>query len=244
MRCASIAGFHRTVDQGRRLVVAATMFAAIGASARGGRPPTDYDVIELGRDIDRDTSTGALAVSDLGIAVGWVGDAPAIFSSDGRAERLGDRAGRAIGFDRAGRVVGRFFGSDDGMPPSVFVRHGSVLLEAPPARRADALTDAGRTHPRAALPGAFFAESYGANGHGDVVGTSDTGVGSMQRAVLQRASRVIDLGALPNVGAAGWRRLLVAYAINDRGAVVGVGERDPGVVRGFMLIPRVVSRPR
>jgi hypothetical protein len=226
----------------RRLLVAVAAGLAFDVRARPVPPCAQpcrsdlpaYDVVELGREVEREVSTGALAVDDRGIAVGWVGDRPALFAADGRAERLGDRAGRAIGFDRLGRVIGRHFGSDDG-PASAFVRHGAALVET-----ADVPSEAAASTAwaRPALPGAFFAEGYGGNRHGDVVGTSDTGTGRPQRAALLRRGRVVDLGSLPQVRAAGWRHLLVAYAINDRGVIVGVGDRDTGAVRGFMLVPR------
>jgi probable HAF family extracellular repeat protein len=229
----------RTSLDSRRRALGATLLAATLApcmSFARVASAASWTVVELGADVDASVTTGALAVNHAGIAAGWVGNVPALFTPDGRAERLGARAGRAMGFDADGRVVGRFLGSDEALA-TTFVRHGAALVELPasspfaPQRPAPA--DA-----NVALPGAFFAQAYGGNRGGDVVGTSDTGPGTAQRAVMRLpGGNMIDLGALAPVRAAGWRQLLVAYAINDRGAVVGVGTRRDGALRGFMLLP-------
>jgi hypothetical protein len=234
-----------TFDPCRRWLVAAAMAAPLQAwAARAVHVPRPYVVVELGHDLDPELSTGALAVDNRGIAAGWVGEVPAVFTSDGRAQRIGDRAGRAIGFDRQGRLVGRHFGSDDA-PAAAFVRHGATLIDRAPV---DALPDSrasssGAGRGALALPHAFFSEVYARNRHGDAVGTSDTGAGTAARAVLRRGQgRPIDLGALPEVRQAGWHRLIVAYGINDAGTIVGVGERGAPGLRGFMLVPGAPAR--
>ena len=222
----------------RRALLAALLSGAVTPSSLARMAPPSWTVFELGAEIDAAVSTGALAINDAGVAAGWVGDAPALFTPDGRARRLGERPGRALGFDRDGHVVGRFFGADDG-PPVAFVGRGARLVETT-SLEAAAMPDEAHMRSRPQLPRAFFAQAYGRNRAGDVVGTSDTGVGSAARAVMQAVQGdAIDLEALPEVRAAGWRQLLVAYAINNRGAIVGVGTRRDGAMRGFLLMPRL-----
>ena len=223
----------RTVFEPQRRALLAALLGAAGAPSSLARTiPASWKVIELGADVDPAVSTGALAIDDAGLAAGWVGEVPALFTPDGRVQPLGDRPGRALGFDREGRVVGRFFGADDG-PPVAFVVRGAVLVETA-SIDAVAMPDA-----RPALPRAFFAQAYARNRAGDVVGTSDVGAGTAARAVMQAPQGdVINLDALHVVRAAGWRQLLVAYAINNRGLIVGVGMRDNGAMRGFLLTPR------
>jgi len=64
------------------------------------------------------------------------------------------------------------------------------------------------------------------NRYGDVVGSSDGPDG--QRAVLWRDGRIIDLGVLGGGVASS------AYAINDRGQVVGTSRTAGGELRGFL----------
>lgn len=64
------------------------------------------------------------------------------------------------------------------------------------------------------------------NGRRDIVGGSEGPNG--QRAVLWRGGRIIDLGVLDGGVSS------VAYAINDRGQVVGTSRTAAGELRGFL----------
>lgn len=75
------------------------------------------------------------------------------------------------------------------------------------------------------------------NNRSEVVGDSDRSFFDQARgAYLWRQGTTIDLGALPEVQAAGWDDLTMAMAINNRGQIVGTGRRD-GVEHGFLLTP-------
>ena len=56
------------------------------------------------------------------------------------------------------------------------------------------------------------------------------------RAFLWQHGSMLNHSTLPEVQAAGWDSLRSASAINERGQIVGIGERD-GIDHGFLLTP-------
>jgi len=81
------------------------------------------------------------------------------------------------------------------------------------------------------LPGGNRSEAWAINNPGDIVGLAHTGDGT--RAFIVRAGRDVmeDLNSLADAKAQGWR-LQGALDINDRGEIVGYGNRG-----GFLLTP-------
>lgn len=74
---------------------------------------------------------------------------------------------------------------------------------------------------------------YDINNKGQVVGVSRG-----KARLYDVATRVVtDLGALPEVRAAGWRALSLARAINDNGQITGTGVNAAGEVHAFLLSP-------
>jgi uncharacterized membrane protein len=87
---------------------------------------------------------------------------------------------------------------------------------------------------------ALTTNATSVNDHGTVVGAYGEVIDGtlIFTAFLWKAGTVMNLSSLPEVVAAGWRKLSYANAINNRGVVVGEGERSDGKVHGFVLIPR------
>ena len=77
------------------------------------------------------------------------------------------------------------------------------------------------------------------NNRGEIVGDS-TGVSATgrarTRAVLWIDGQPLDLLTLVPA-ASGWRRLVFATGINDRGEIVGTGVNQQGIPRAFLLRP-------
>lgn len=76
-------------------------------------------------------------------------------------------------------------------------------------------------------------DPYDINNHGQVVGVQGG------RAVLYElgSAQLTVLEDLPEIRRAGWRRIALARAINDRGQIVGYGINESGEVRGFVMAP-------
>lgn len=75
------------------------------------------------------------------------------------------------------------------------------------------------------------------NNAGQVVGFSEISFFENGRhAFLWQHGSMLDLSTLPEAQAGGWDSLQSAYAINERGQIVGLGIRD-GVTHGFLLTP-------
>jgi uncharacterized membrane protein len=228
---------------------AALLWVGAGAVPRGTALPditptpargVTYDVVELGVQVPEGVSTGAFAVNEHRQAVGWVGGMPAVFSPRGHARVFDDKPGVALRIDAAGAVEGRRL-SDTAGQGRRFAWKDGRWIDA--AIEANVSTDNPTTSHRAlALDGAATARLHGRNERGHAVGESDAGLGTASRAVLRRDGRVVDLSALPEARASGWRHLWVAYAINEDGVIVGLGERANGDTRGFMLVPRALSQ--
>ena len=91
----------------------------------------------------------------------------------------------------------------------------------------------------APLPGDCDAEANMINNRGEIVGDS-TGVSATgrarTRAVLWIDGQPLDLLTLVPA-ASGWRRLVFATGINDRGEIVGTGVNQQGIPRAFLLRP-------
>jgi hypothetical protein len=226
--------------------LAALLWVGAGAVPQGtALPPTApapahgavYDIVELGAQVPDGVSTGAFAVNEHRQAVGWVGGLPAVFSPRGQARVFDDKPGVALRIDAAGAVEGRRL-SDAAGQDRRFAWKDGRWIDA--AIEANASNDnlATTNHRALALDGAATAWLHGRNERGHAVGESDAGSGTASRAVLRRDGRVIDLSALPEARARGWKHLWVAYAINKDGVIVGLGERANGDTRGFMLVPR------
>jgi uncharacterized membrane protein len=80
---------------------------------------------------------------------------------------------------------------------------------------------------------------YDINNKGQVVGVSQ----GKARLYDVATKTVTDLGALPEVRAAGWRALSMARAINDNGQIAGTGVNAAGEVHAYLLSPTGI-RPR
>lgn len=74
---------------------------------------------------------------------------------------------------------------------------------------------------------------YDINNKGQVVGVSQ----GKARLYDVATKAVTDLGALPEVRAAGWRALSLARAINDNGQIAGTGVNAAGEVHAYLLSP-------
>ena len=84
------------------------------------------------------------------------------------------------------------------------------------------------------------AEADGINNREQIVGSSIglSATGRQRfRAVIWIDGQPVDLITLVS-DASGWRRLVVASAINDRGEIVGTGVNALGIPRAFLLRPR------
>lgn len=86
----------------------------------------------------------------------------------------------------------------------------------------------------AASLGNVHSSAYDINDHGQVVGTYAIG-NNMVTAFLYDKGNVINLGALQEVIAAGWTNLQ-AFAINNLGDIVGIGEKGI-TTHAFVLSP-------
>jgi probable HAF family extracellular repeat protein len=100
------------------------------------------------------------------------------------------------------------------------------------------LYSAGKVQDLGALPGYPFSYANGLNGSGHVVGfvamEEERFAGEKKRAFLYRNGRMLDLNETLQPGSA-WV-LLEATAINDNGAIAGVGKMN-GETRAFLLTP-------
>jgi probable HAF family extracellular repeat protein len=85
------------------------------------------------------------------------------------------------------------------------------------------------------LPNAQFSDALGINNMGQVVGYAGPITGAAS-AVLWDGSNAINLNSLLDSSGAGWD-LQVAYGINSRGQIVGIGTDPKGEVTGFVLTP-------
>ncbi|MBP7937603.1 MAG: PEP-CTERM sorting domain-containing protein [Phycisphaerae bacterium] len=96
------------------------------------------------------------------------------------------------------------------------------------------------THDLGDLPGGDDVSWANAiNDAGQVVGAGTTAVG--QRAFLwDSVNGMRDLNALLDAGGEGWT-LTEAWAVNDRGWIVGVGENPGGAGHAFLLVPEPAS---
>jgi probable HAF family extracellular repeat protein len=130
---------------------------------------------------------------------------------------LGGANGEALGINKSGVVVGD---SDtaDGIP------HAFVFDRS-------ALKDLGT------LPGfekASFAR--GINSSGEIVGESDGA--DQKRAFLYTKGQLVELDELAvNLSEAGFNSLDVAYAINDKGWIVGYGTTSDNLTSAFVAVP-------
>ncbi|MBT9567951.1 MAG: HAF repeat-containing protein [Thiobacillus sp.] len=82
-------------------------------------------------------------------------------------------------------------------------------------------------------------EPYDINNRGQIVGVSR---GKAQLYTVSSGA-VTDLGALPEVRAAGWKSLSIARAINDNGQITGTGVNGAGEVHAYLLSPGNPLRP-
>jgi probable HAF family extracellular repeat protein len=100
------------------------------------------------------------------------------------------------------------------------------------------LYSAGKLEDLGALPGYPFSYANGLNGSGHVVGfvaaDEERFAGEKKRAFLYRNGRMLDLNETLQPGSA-WV-LLEATAINDNGAIAGIGKVN-GEIRSFLLTP-------
>jgi probable HAF family extracellular repeat protein len=92
------------------------------------------------------------------------------------------------------------------------------------------------------LPGGWASHAFAVNDRGLVVGYSDVGDGTGDRAVAWRAGRVLDLnGCLPHWARTAGYVLRGAYDVNNRGQVVGVASVPTPTgehAHAFLLTPR------
>jgi uncharacterized membrane protein len=80
------------------------------------------------------------------------------------------------------------------------------------------------------------------NRSGDVVGTIANASTGDRYAALWRNGRLYNLNDVLRPGS-GWR-LSIAFAINDRGEIAGVGEHAGHGARAFLLVPHSRGQDR
>ncbi|MGE0479885.1 MAG: hypothetical protein AB7Q17_05370 [Phycisphaerae bacterium] len=165
----------------------------------------------------------AADINDLGQIVGWsftTNDASlraTLYQSGLRYDlgTLGGATSQAHAISNAGHVVG--------VADTAAGEPHAFLMTVDPAGSVISRTDLG------VLAG-DYSYAYGVNNAGAVVGTSDG------RAVAWQAGAIADLNARLPIGS-GWL-LETAWAINDRGQIVGAGLHN-GQPRAFLLNPRL-----
>lgn len=166
----------------------------------------------------------AHSINDSGQIAGWAatdgyGTVHAFLYSGGVMTDLGTLPGgaesSAYGINESGQIVG-------GAYAACGDSHAFIYSDG-------LMTDLGT------LPGGAHSRAWGISVIGEVVGYSYLAADSISHAALWRSGAIIDLNSVADV-APGWT-LGNAFAINDRGQIVGSG-RDPlGEARAFLLTP-------
>jgi probable HAF family extracellular repeat protein len=167
----------------------------------------------------------------VGYSGGFAGDSGFIRSADGTIIAVG-HPNPSLPYSYAWAVSDTGFVAGEG-----FTSTGDYR-----AFRYEAAT--GETIDLGTLSGFGSSEGYGVNDAGDVVGRVEPveGASGPTRAFVYQNGELRDLNTLIAAGT-GWT-LTEARAINDGGAIAGLGTAPGGATRAFLLVPRppVVGR--
>lgn len=166
----------------------------------------------------------AIAINNIGQIVGQIVN-PTLWQN-GNVYDLGNlpgfSSGRALAINASGLIVGR---SGDGY----YTSRAFLWRPVTPNGTTGSLHDLG------VLPGFRQSIARGINASGTVVGGSNDGGGDAF--VWDSVNGMRDLNALIPTGS-GWRQLVSATAINDKGQIAGWGYRDDSSIHAFLLTPR------
>jgi probable HAF family extracellular repeat protein len=177
------------------------------------------------------TNSSARAINSDGWVAGdadTAGDAAhhAFLYRDGTMQDLGSLGGEnsfGYGINNRGQIVG-YSDTTPILLPFKFSGGGPVREAA--LRRHSAGISQGPV-----------ADTYPGHGDGPVVGhLGDLYVFNHHAFLYDGKGGLLDLSKLPEVQAAGWTSLNYAYAINDRGEIIGSGTID-GTFHAFLLSP-------
>lgn len=160
-------------------------------------------------------------INDRGQIAGTVEQSAVLWENDGSTlVILGDLPGgqsdsSATAINDAGQVVGQ---SDAAAGPRAFLWTNGLMLDL------------------GVLPGSSESSALDINSRGQVVGVSRSGDGAPSSAFVWTDGEMFDLNEL-TADLGGWR-LLQAYAINDRGWIVGQAlAPDRSEFHAFLLTP-------
>lgn len=168
-------------------------------------------------------SSEATAINNIGQIVGKIVN-PSLWQN-GNAYDLGNLPGfgegTALTINGSGSVVGY---AGDGYYSS----RAFLWTPANPNGTTGSMRDLG------VLPGFTQSVALGVNASGQVVGSSNNSSGAFP---WDSVHGMLDLNALVPAGS-GWRDLVSANAINDKGQIAGWGYRDESSFGAFLLTPQ------
>lgn len=174
---------------------------------------------------ESDGLSNAEAVNRLGTVTGSVGIVFGVFHAalwnDGQATDLGTLTGNpffssaAFGINDLGDVVGFSNADADENHAALFVNGQAIDLGT-------------------GFPSPSFSVAYDINNRREIVGSRSTSQSAPKQAFLLRRSRFIDLGSLGGTGAGPFSTISAAYAINNKGGIVGESLPAEGPLHAFL----------
>jgi probable HAF family extracellular repeat protein len=202
-----------------------------------GRTPGDVRVL---RPLPGDTVSAALWINDRGQAVGTSGSCSNTVSSGalvGPHAVLWDSDGTPIDLGSLGGTVDitKFaFGNSGNFINNKGAVVGSSVLADNSAFHAFLWTQDSGMKDLGILSGDVSSGGLAVNNRNEAVGASNDSNGG-QRAFLWRNGLMSDLNTLVSEDAPLY--LLVAFGINDRGEIVGLGATEEGDVHAYLATP-------